>query len=225
MDNEDFKTLETGITNILDAAFDAGKDVGMDNGGGMIEGMVWYPVINNLTREIFEKEIPKISPPAGRTYKYVVGEDADKPKLYSCYVKDNLWEQRTKLEQRIRRYTKNVDFQVTEDDGTVRPTHIRIKVGGVDKQNEIRGEGFIVKIEIENRVIEKLINEAEPGMEGRIKFGAVSSAELQGHGIEERAKAKQEEILAEAQRRKERREKIREKRRQKFLARHKTHPH
>ena len=225
LDNKDFAALETGITKFLDAADRAGKDVGINNGGGMISGMSWYPVRNQQTKELFEREIPKISPPEGRSYTYVVGEDEDRPKLYSCYVRENLWEPRDILEERLRRYTPLVNFTVTEDDGTVRPAYVKIKVGGVDKKNEVRNDGFIVKLELENRIVDKLIDGAEPGMEGRVKFGAVSSTELQGNGVEARAKAKQEAILQEAQKRKERREKIREKRRQKFLARHKTHPH
>ena len=85
------------------------------------------------------------------------------------------------------------------------------------------GEGFIVKVELDPCVVTKLIEESERGMEGRVRFGAVSSTELQGHGVEARIKARQEAIELEIQKRKERREKIREKRRKKFLERHQTH--
>ena len=85
------------------------------------------------------------------------------------------------------------------------------------------GEGFIVKVELDPCVVTELIEESERGMEGRVRFGAVSSTELQGHGVEARIKARQEAIELEIQKRKERREKIREKRRKKFLERHQTH--
>ena len=78
-------------------------------------------------------------------------------------------------------------------------------------------------MELDTSVVTKLIEESERGMEGRVKFGAVSSTELQGHGVEARIKARQEAIEEEIRKKKERREKIREKRRKKFLARHQTH--
>ena len=219
---KDYETLEAGVTEILDKAFDDKKDVGI-TGYGMDDGCVWYSVKNKLTQELLEAEIPKIKTPTDG-YTYLVGEDENKPKLYSCFVKDYLWAERSVLEGRIKRYTPDIDFNVTEDDGTVRPTHVKIKVGGVDKVNEIKGQGFVVKLELEARLIKILVEQAERGMEGRIRFGAASSSELQGHGIENLAKKRQEEIEEEERKRKERRERIRQKRKEKFLARHQIHP-
>ena len=222
--NADFGTLEAGITELLDKAYDENKDVGV-TGGGIIDGRAWYPVKNQETKDLLESEIPKINPPEGCTYKYLIADQDDKPKLYSCYVKKDLWIERPQLEKRLVRYTPKLQLPVVDEDGNNRQAHVKIKFGGVDKKAEINGDGFIVKVELDTSVVTKIIEEPEePGMIGRVRFGAVSSTELQGHGVEARIKAKQEEIEKEAQKRKERREKIREKRRQKFLQRHQIPP-
>ena len=220
--NDDFGQLEAGITRILDKAYREKKDVGI-TGGGIINGRAWYPVKNLATKELLEREIPDISPPEGKTHRYIIGDQDDTPKLYSCYVKRTLWEQRDVLEERLVRYTDILKLPVIEEDGTERQAHVKIKVSGVDKQAEVQGDGFVVKVELDPSVVTKLIEESERGMEGRVKFGAVSSTELQGHGVEARIKAKQEAIELEIKKKKERREKIREKRRKKFLERHQTH--
>ena len=117
----------------------------------------------------------------------------------------------------MKLFTPNINLKVKNDDGSERMAHARIISGGVDKQREInQGGGFIVRVEMEEALVKVLVNDAEKGLEGRVLFTAGSSVELQGNGIEQLVKQKQDKDEEEIRLKKERRDRIREKKRKRF---------
>ena len=103
----------------------------------------------------------------------------------------------------------HTNVPVTED-GITRLAVLKIISGGQDKVSELGGrKGFIIKLEIEERLIPIIVNGNEKGTEGTLKFSAMTSSELQGNGIEALVKAK---LDADEQKEKERRERIKAKR-------------
>ena len=109
-------------------------------------------------------------------------------------------------------FNTHTNIPVTED-GVTRLTVLKIISGGQDKTAELAGrKGFIVKLEIEERLIPIIVNGCEKGTEGRLKFTAMTSNELQGNGIEALVKAKLDADEQKEKERRERRERIKAKR-------------
>ena len=214
---EDFQIINLGVTKFLEENLMKGINVGVGR-GGMYQGFVWYPVTNQTTMDLFEKYIPTLAPPPGKTHKYLLGPRDDLHKVYTCYIDQFYWEQKDVLERRLRLFTPNINLKVKDDSGLERLAHLKIISGGVDKQREIGPgkNGFIVRLELEECLARVLVEQAEKGLEGRVLFTAGSSVELQGNGIELKVKEKQDKDAEEARLRKERREKIREKKRKRM---------
>ena len=211
----DFQTVCLGVTKFLESHFFSGESVGVGN-CGMYKGFIWYEVKNKETQKLFEQYIPILPPPPGAVYKYLIGPRDDMHKVFTCFVDQFFWDQRSILERRIRLFTPGIMTKVTEN-GQDRWAHVKIISGGQDKQREVGQKGgFIVRLELEECLIDVLVNKAEKGMEGRVRFIAGSSVELQGNGIERMVKEKLDKDEEEERQRKERRERIREKKRKRF---------
>ena len=57
------------------------------------------------------------------------------------WVKAIFWKERDKLERRV--YTFNKDLrEVQGEGGSMRPSHIKVVKGGVDKEKEINGKDY-----------------------------------------------------------------------------------
>ena len=221
---EDYKYVDQHVTKILETAWMNKKDVGI-GGAGMNNGHIWFKVTNTTTKELFEKQIPKIAaytrvlerddegnPTQTLKYQFRVGEREDAHKIYTCYLSEDMWAPRNVLERRIRMLNSHINVPVTED-GVSRLAVVKVISGGQDKVAEIGDrKGFIAKIEIEARLIPIIVYQCEKGMEGRLKFSAMTSCELQGNGIEAMVKAKLDADEQKAKERRERRERIKAKR-------------
>ena len=212
---KDFQIVSLAVTKFLESHFFKGESVGVGN-CGMYKGFIWFEVKNKETLKLFEQYIPIIQPPQGAAYKYLLGPRDDMHKVFTCFVDEFFWDQRDVLERRLRMFTPGIMHKIT-DKGQERWAHVKIISGGQDKVREVGQKGgFIIRLELEECLIDVLVNKAEKGMEGRVRFIAGSSVELQGNGIEKLVKEKLDKDEEEERQRKERRERIREKKRKRL---------
>ena len=224
LDTHDYKMIDGILTDIIEAAWLNNQEVGL-NGTGMNQGTIWIKVSNTATQKLIEDKIPKVTPPAREVgtdeegkpkmevlYKYIVGEREDTHKIYTCYLDSSIWNQKPILERRLRMFNPHINVPVIED-GMQRLAIVSIISGGQDRKAEVGDRnGFIVKLEIEERLIPLIVNAQEKGMEGRLRFSAMTSSELQGNGIENLVKKKLDADEEREKERKARRERIRAKR-------------
>ena len=215
LQTRDFQIINLGVTKFLEERMMRGEQVGVGN-CGMYQGMIWYEVKNQETIKLFEKYTPDFAPPEGKSHKYVLGPRDDMHKVFTCFIDQYYWDQRDVLLRRLKLFTPDINHKVTNDDGSERLAHVKIISGGQDKQAEIRNGGFIVRLELEECLIDVLVNKSDRGMEGRVRFTAGSSVELQGNAIEKLVKERQDRDEQEDKLKRERRERIREKKRRRI---------
>ena len=94
----------------------------------MNKGNIWFKVTNTTTKELFEKQIPKIAahirilerddqgnPTQELKYNYCVGEREDAHKIFTCYLHKDAWAPRNVLERRMKMLNTHTNVPVTED--------------------------------------------------------------------------------------------------------------
>ena len=186
LDQTDFNHLELYMTNTYIATkekptFHIVKDM-VERGRSM--GGVWYVVKNKNYLNWILECIPKAGIPEGRTdYGYKVFGPGERPYRYFLIkgIKQELWRTREEFVTLIRALNPHLDYIVEDfQDGSKRPTHIRVCNGLLNKRKEINGKGhFSITLELDEAMIKDLIKE-----DNLISVALFSQIKAVGGGIE-----------------------------------------
>jgi hypothetical protein len=186
LDQTDFNHLELYMTNTYIAAkekpqFNIVKDM-VERGRSM--GGVWYVVKNKNYLDWILECIPKAGIPEGRTdYGYKVFGPGVRPYRYFLIkgIKECIWRTREEFVTLIRALNPHLDYMVDDyQDGSKRPTHIRVCNGLLNKRKEVNNKGhFSISLELDEFLIKDLIRE-----DNLISVALFSQIKAVGGGIE-----------------------------------------
>jgi hypothetical protein len=186
LDQVDFNHLELFMTNTYIAtkekpSFHIVRDI-VEKGRSM--GGVWYVLKNEEYMNWILKCIPEAGIPDGRTdYGYKVFGPGCRPYRYFLIkgIKECLWRQRDEFVALIRALNPHLDYMVEDfQDGSARPTHIRVCNGLLNKKREVNGKGhFSITLELDEFLIKDLIKEGN-----LVSVAMFSQVKAVGGGIE-----------------------------------------
>ena len=186
LDQVDFNHLELYMTNTYIAtkekpSFHIVRDM-IEKGRSM--GGVWYVLKNEEYMNWILNCIPKAGIPDGRTdYGYKVFGPGCRPYRYFLIkgIKECLWRQREEFVALIRALNPHLDYIVDDfEDGSKRPTHIRVCNGLLNKKREVNGKGhFSITLELDEFLIKDLIREGN-----LVSVALFSQVKAVGGGIE-----------------------------------------
>ena len=201
LDQVDFNMVEIFISDeyidLENPGFDLISDI-VDKGKS--QGGLWFITKNELCRQFITDRAPKAPIPEGRSgYKYKVYGPNERPYRYFLLngIKKELWRPAARMELLLRKLNRHLDYEVTEEDGNKRRTHLRVSEGCQNFQAEVpKGKkSFNITLEAD----EFLVKDILAVQNGQMLVGAFSKIKVLGGGIERERKRLQEEEVARAQ--------------------------
>ena len=190
LDQIDFNHLELYMTNtyidaVVKPSFNIVRDM-VEKGRSM--GGVWYVLKNEEYMNWILDCIPRAGIPEGRSdYGYKVFGPGCRPYRYFLIkgIKENIWRSREKFVALIRALNPHLDYMVDDfEDGSKRPTHIRVCSGLLNKKKEVTNKGhFSIILEMDEFLIKDLIRE-----DNLVSVAMFSQVKAVGGGIEKAMK-------------------------------------